>query len=510
MAHSRPDGQTGTRSMQQGVGWVTVVTEVVSGMDRSPRRAPAIYFHCAALTILDRFARRNDFRSASMDSPQRPVQPTHYHAPTFGDNATPTSATRYSRPARHHSTLPPPLMEHPQSDLLQGIHGMLQGLVERVSALEVTVASAALASAPARGIPAQRGRITSAKRQRILHSRNAGLSTRSQDDSCENIDPTLVIEEDAATDDGQETTTDAESVCSNVDLDKKEQGVLQGFVTSVFRRYCHVSDSNWPNPGDIHENPITGQVYPIPRFQDRVDDEYNKALCVSVAHQAVRELRDRECWPKGLKLHQDGSDPNWDFVHLLHCSKEAFRNLKCGWKRNQTPELVAKKARADRRLRRREELRIRNHCCKSIQSKNNAAEIAQDFQLTERFVRDMARNISPTKFLAPNLIQVRLLGAAGYPTDHASVSSHDVLEVLIPGWRIENYGKLLRESRRRNSGKHVQKWVTLVSMAGVLVVFPAFYTQLFAEFLNPDLLVTEDSVQLAGKRFSIKYHLNEG
>jgi hypothetical protein len=192
---------------------------------------------------------------------------------------------------------------------------MLQGLVERVSALEVTVANAALASAPARGIPAQRGRITNAKRQRILHSRNAGPSTRSQDDSYENIDPALVIEEDAATDDGQETTTDAESdassVCSNVDLDKKEQGALQvcflrlsspclacwllilrqAFATSVFRRYCHVSDSNWPNSGDIHENPITRQIYPIPRFQHRVDDEYNKALCVSVAHQAARELR---------------------------------------------------------------------------------------------------------------------------------------------------------------------------------------------------------------------------
>ncbi|KAJ7934572.1 hypothetical protein B0H13DRAFT_1855167 [Mycena leptocephala] len=50
-------------------------------------------------------------------------------------------------------TLPPPLMEHPQSDLLQGIHGMLQGLVDRVSALEVTVANAALTSAPARSLP---------------------------------------------------------------------------------------------------------------------------------------------------------------------------------------------------------------------------------------------------------------------------------------------------------------------------------------------------------------------
>ncbi|KAJ7908016.1 hypothetical protein B0H13DRAFT_2331776 [Mycena leptocephala] len=167
---------------------------------------------------------------------------------------------------------------------------MLQGLIKRVSALEVTVANAALASTPA-----QHGRITNAKRQRILRSRNAGPSTRNQGDSCENIDPALVNEEDAATDDGQETTTDVESdassVCSNVDFDKREQGVLQGFVTSVFRRVCRVLDSNWPNPGDIHDNPITGQVYPIPRFQHRVDNEYNKALCVSVAEQAARELR---------------------------------------------------------------------------------------------------------------------------------------------------------------------------------------------------------------------------
>ncbi|KAJ7859020.1 hypothetical protein B0H14DRAFT_638528 [Mycena olivaceomarginata] len=78
-------------------------------------------------------------------------------------------------------------------------------------------------------------------------------------------------------------------------------------------------------------------------------------------------------------------------------------------------------------------------------------------------------NISPTKFRAPEsdsgetkeAWKVRLLGAAGYPTDHASVSSYNVLEVLMPGWRVENYGKLLRESRRRNSGKNAQKYLRI-------------------------------------------------
>ncbi|KAJ7105222.1 hypothetical protein C8R44DRAFT_886718 [Mycena epipterygia] len=386
-----------------------------------------------------RFAHRNDFRSASMDSPHRSVQPTHYHAPTFGDNSTPTPMTRYGRPAHYQpptSMLPPPLMEHSQSDLLQGIHGMLQGLVKRVSALEVTVANATLASTPTRGLPAQRGRITNAKHQRILRSRNAGPSTCSQHDSCENIDPALLSEEDATIDNGQETTMDAESdassMCSNVDLDKKEQGVLQqGFVT------------------DIHENPITGQVYPIPRFQHRVDKEYNKVLCVSVAEQAARELR-------------DGSDPDWNFVHLIHCSKEAFHNLKHGWKCYQTPELVAKKASADRRLKRREE--------KSIQSETVAAKIAQDFKLTQCFVRDVAHaEYQSDEVSGPDsdsgeskeAWKVRLLDNAGYPTDHTSVSCYNVLEVLIPGWRVENYGKLLRELRRRNSGKRAQKYLCI-------------------------------------------------
>ncbi|KAJ7893195.1 hypothetical protein B0H13DRAFT_2339786 [Mycena leptocephala] len=287
-----------------------------------------------------------------------------------------------------------------------------------------------------------------------------------KDDSCENIDPALVTEEDAATDDGRETTTDAESdaspVCSNVDLDKREQAVLQGFVTSVFRRHCRVLDSSWPNPSDIHASPITGQVYPIPRFQNRVDDEYNKALCVSVAHQVAREFRDRECWPQGLKLRQDGSGPSRDFVHIVHCSKEAFRNLKRGWKRNQAPELVAKKASADRRLRRREE--------KSIQSKRNAVEIAQDFHLTQCFICNVAHaEYQSDEVSGPEsdsgeskeAWKVRLLGAAGCPTDHTSVSSYNVLEVLIPGWRVENYGKLLRVSGHRNSGKHAQKYLRI-------------------------------------------------
>ncbi|KAJ7189944.1 hypothetical protein GGX14DRAFT_607431 [Mycena pura] len=431
----------------------------------------------------------------------------YYHAPSLGDNSTSTPATRCGRSPHHQlptSTLPPAFMPHSRSDLLQGIHGMLQGLVERVSALEATVSNTTLSSTPARGLSAQRGRVTNAKRQRVFRSRNAGLSTRSQDDSTdsETIDPTLLSEADAATDDGPQTTTtdaesDASSVCSNVDLDKRGQGVLQGFVTSVFRRVCRVPDLNWPNPGDVHENPITGEVYLIPHFQHRVDvipdrvsewvtsqidqpvyrqacfhrqagfepsvdAEYNKALCVSVAQQAARNLRDRECWPRGLQLRQDGSDPTWDFMHLIHCSKEAFRNLKRGWKRHQTPELVAKKASADRRFKRRVE--------KSIQSKKNAAEIAQDFNLTQRFVCNVAHaEYQSDEVSGPEsdsgeskeAWKVRLLGAAGYKTDHASVSGYDILEVLLPGWRVENYGNLLFESRRRNSGKNVQKYLRI-------------------------------------------------
>ncbi|KAJ7913787.1 hypothetical protein B0H13DRAFT_2325922 [Mycena leptocephala] len=163
-----------------------------------------------------------------------------------------------------------------------------------------------------------------------------------------------------------------------------------------------------------------------------------------------------------LKLRHDGSDPNWDFVHLIHCSKEAFRNLKRGWKRYQTPELVAKKASTDHRLKRKEE--------KSIQSKKNAVEIAQDFKLAQRFVRDMAHaEYQSDEVSGPEsdsgeskeAWKVRLLGAAGYPTDHASVLCYNILEVLIPGWRVENYGKLLRESRRRNSEKHAQKYLCI-------------------------------------------------
>jgi hypothetical protein len=107
------------------------------------------------------------------------------------------------------------------------------------------------------------------------------------------------------------------------------------------------------------------------------------------------------------------------------------------------------------------------------------------FKLTQRFVRDVAHaeyqsdEVSGPKSdsgESKEVWEVRLLGAAGYPTDHASVSCYNILEVLIPGWRIENvslalrfrsyltilkYGKLLRESRRRNNGKHAQKYLRI-------------------------------------------------
>lgn len=124
---------------------------------------------------------------------------------------------------------------------------------------------------------------------------------------------------------------------------------------------------------------------------------------------------------------------------------------------------------------------------KSIQSQKNAVEIAQDFKLTQRFVRDVAHaEYQSDEVSGPEsdsgeskeAWKVRLLGAAGYPTDHASVSRHKILEVLIPGWRAENvslallfrsyltilkYGKLLRESRRRNNGKYAQKYLRIYS-----------------------------------------------
>jgi hypothetical protein len=153
--------------------------------------------------------------------------------------------------------------------------------------------------APSRSVAARRGRVTQSK------IKAAGRQRRLASDSGDSdIDPTLLDPAAGAADESSVDTdtdvTDCEPL-DNVNLTPAERTAtqvrvtpssyvqfhvlieIQKYVTQAFRRYCHVSGKDWPDPSVIRTNPITHETYPAPYFDFDVTDARNDALFRKVA-----------------------------------------------------------------------------------------------------------------------------------------------------------------------------------------------------------------------------------
>ncbi|KAJ7305666.1 hypothetical protein DFH08DRAFT_1054933 [Mycena albidolilacea] len=286
----------------------------------------------------------------------------HQRSASLNDPSTPT-------PARYYSQHLPPIAEPSQMDVLMN---MVQRLLDdnteikqRLGVLETGGISPSTPAPAKRGIAAQRGgRITQAKtrgqRRHVTAVGGGGsenniaidpaLDASSASDFAIDTDYPSDNPSDVATDYRSDASTDHPSdacdsagpiALNSLDLSDVELRLLQSFVTKVFRRVCDVSESHWPDPLSVRTNELTDEVYPSPFFEFGITYTRNASLCIQVAKQAMKDLKDRAAWPSGLKREPTEPEP-WDLPLLNELAKESFRNLKKSWRTQTNPNAAAR------------------------------------------------------------------------------------------------------------------------------------------------------------------------
>ncbi|KAJ7829203.1 hypothetical protein B0H14DRAFT_3144066 [Mycena olivaceomarginata] len=372
---------------------------------------------------------------------------------SLNDPSTPT-------PARYYSQRLPPIAELSQMDRLLDDNTEIK---QRLGVLETGGISPSTPAPVNRGIAAQRGgRITQAKtrgqRHRVtvvggggsenniaidpaLDASSASDFANDTDYPSDNDNPSDTATDyrsDASTDHPSDACDSAGPIALNsLDLLDVELHLLQvnqqslvcnSFVTNVFRRVCDVSRSHWLDPLSVRTNELTEEVYPSPFFEFGITYTRNTSLCIQVVKQAMKDLKDRDAWPSGLKREPTEPEP-WDLPLLNELAKESFRNLKKSW-RTQTNPNAAVKA----KIGRQSECQNKRRKAKA----KNICKIVDTFGTARRLQPDFLRDISHEQYLSEEV--------SG--PDENSGESHEAwkvrktkfLEVLSPAWRTPEVG----------------------------------------------------------------------
>ncbi|KAJ7798282.1 hypothetical protein B0H14DRAFT_3156978 [Mycena olivaceomarginata] len=399
----------------------------------------------------------------------------HQRSASLNDPSTPT-------PARYYSQRLPPIAEPSQMDVLMN---MVQRLLDdnteikqRLGVLETGGISPSTPAPAKRGIAAQRGgRITQAKtraqRRRVtvvggggsenniaidpaLDASSASDFATDTDYPSDNDNPSDAASDyrsDASTDHPSDACDSAGPIALNsLDLSDGELRLLQvnqqslvcnSFVTKVFRRVCDVSGSHWPDPLSVRTNELTDEVYPSPFFEFGITYTRNASLCIQVAKQAMKDLKDRDAWPSGLKREPTEPEP-WDLPLLNELAKESFRK---SW-RTQTNPNAAAKAKIGRQSERQN---------KRAQG-NFLRDISHEQDLSEE-VSGPDENSGESH----EAWKVRCAIAANVPTDATSLKKTKFLEVLSPAWRTPEYSKLIHDLEEfwfsRMNENNLQKYI---------------------------------------------------
>ncbi|KAJ7861380.1 hypothetical protein B0H14DRAFT_3445308 [Mycena olivaceomarginata] len=243
---------------------------------------------------------------------------------------------------------------------------------------------------------------------------------------------------DASTNHPSDACDSASPIAFNsLDLSDVELRLLQSFVTKVFRRVCDISGSHWPDPLTVRTNELTDEVFPSPFFEFGITYTRNASLCIQVVKQAMKDLKDRDTWPSGLKREPTEPEP-WDLPLLNELAKESFCNLKKSW-RTQTNPNAAAKAKIGRQS------EHQNKRCKA--KAKNIHKIVDTFGVVRRLQPDFLRDISHEQYLSEEVSgpdensgesheawKARCAITANVPMDATSLKKTKFLEVLSPAW----------------------------------------------------------------------------
>ncbi|KAJ7148862.1 hypothetical protein C8R46DRAFT_1199019 [Mycena filopes] len=369
----------------------------------------------------------------------------------FYDNTTPTQPQRYSSSSRDARYEP---ASEDTRELLHRLLGMVENLNEhtqqfdaRLTALESRMASStSSAPPPARGLAASRGKARRGKaRSRTVGPPNSDTS----DADAESIDPALRSESESATDtDGD--ADDADDAFRGGDLSKAANRALQSYVTKTFRRVCHVSGKDWPDPDVVRINPVTHETYPSPFFAFEISDPRNQRLIGDVARQVDVELRNPECWPSALK--ECDSDA-WDINLLIQMAKNSFGSFRKQWNGKTNPVAGLKAEKSAQAYRQEQRRNLKSKQLKSISAEYlKTHDIDPEFlevMFDAQFMSDEVSGPEDEAIEVPHAWKVRMAAMAGMSLTPASLSKVNFLEVTSPDWRSETYSDIIHDFQRR-------------------------------------------------------------
>ncbi|KAJ7933183.1 hypothetical protein B0H13DRAFT_2262922 [Mycena leptocephala] len=240
-------------------------------------------------------------------------------------------------------------------------------------------------------------------------------------------------------------------------LTKAEKKAVRLRISQIFRQVCNVFGKEWPNITEVRVNPITNQQYPTLNFAYDVLNIHNCALFRKVGERAQRVLADKAAWPKALKRLKTLGDPiTWELDFTTDCAKQSFRSYKKQWNGQVTGEgreKAEEKEKRDRRTQRR--------VTKSEQIEKVVEAVAEDTGMDVAFLRVsthpeyLSDEVSgpESDSETPEDWKFRLATLANLRNDPTSLKATHILEVLIPGWRDEQYTQLIHSLQNRHQKK---------------------------------------------------------
>ncbi|KAJ7710879.1 hypothetical protein B0H17DRAFT_1190558 [Mycena rosella] len=353
---------------------------------------------------------------------------------------TPTPSVGYHQPWLVLPRLFTIREERTQMDQMQALLQDNVEMKQRMASLKDAI-SPLTTFEPIRGIAALCG-------GRIARSRNA--SSRSvpphvaqlSDNSGDNpIDPSLCGS--APSQAGTDASTDTDLAPDSVDDDGVELNVID--LSASEKRALQ----DWPDPTLVRTNPVTNEVYPTPFFDSDVTDPRNRALFRDVAEQMDSELKEKNCWPQGLRGSEDDPDPSWDIALIVDLANNSFRS---GKKQHNETKQMESKSRGD--VNRCTNCRTKRRICKSNHLAKVIAQFSAQHGLDAAFVADIINE----QYLSDEVSgpeegsgeskdgwKVRLAVAAKLPLEPATLKKLDFLQILIPSWRSGLYSTIIRK-----------------------------------------------------------------
>ncbi|KAJ7090900.1 hypothetical protein B0H15DRAFT_800136 [Mycena belliarum] len=312
---------------------------------------------------------------------------------------------------------------------------MVESLTLENRALKAQLSAAT--SAPSAPAPAVRGQLSS--RAKVVKSRGHRYQ-----------------QSIAATTDGSDSESDTptsrtpavyltKANCTTKPL-KDARSALQTFVTKSMRDVCGVGPNDrWADPDERRVNEVTGETYLTPYFEGDVKDPRNVPLFDAVIDRAYNDLQNRDNMPRAVR----DVNGTCDKPLLEEMTKNAFRNLKPGWKA-QVDEDAKTRDHVKRQINRRLQRRV----TKVKQRRGAVPTFAEKYHLDANAVAELIYEEHMSDELsAPDSDDevyqsretwkkemARLIGHLN--STNAALQGLEILEVITPDWRSHKLSAL--------------------------------------------------------------------